>query len=187
MFAHSSTRSYTAALLVVLALASCSDTTPSAPETSIAPQAGYTTGDVRLIEERSPFDLPGTSLSAIIGMTGGVLKLGGHTVIVPPGAVKVPTLFTISLPLDRYVNVDLLATVQTLLGILNVGERGFGAPVFVGLTYSRATNVSDPSDLYIAYVPKSGTYERMPSVVDQTNKVVWTKLDHFSKYCMASD
>lgn len=192
-------RRFAPALFVLAALTSCSDTSPSAPvvddpqsllfwspddesTTEKASSAEYT-----YIRERSPFDLGGTTVSAIIGIAGGTLTLGGHHLIVPRGAVSVPTLFTLSLPLDPYVNVDLLATVQTLFGILNIGERGFKVPVMLGLTYSRATNVSDPSRLFIVYVPNRGAVQRLPSEVDEKSKTVWAPLPHFSKYCMATN
>ncbi|HEX6259790.1 MAG TPA: hypothetical protein VFZ51_03985, partial [Woeseiaceae bacterium] len=188
MFRNRLTRRLAPALLVLLAITSCSDQSPVEPVADVVSlQAAYNS-DFTWIEERSPFDLGGLSISGIIGLTGGVLRLGGHTLVVPPGAVTVPTLFTISLPLDPYVNVDLTATVQTLLGgLLNVGGRGFEKPVALGLTYKRATNVTDPSKLFIAYVPRYGAAEKLPSVVDQANKVVWAALPHFSKYCMATD
>lgn len=182
-------RRLTPALFVIVALASCSDA-PMAPQVSETPQPqmSTTSNGYTYIEERSPFDLGGLSISGVIGILGGTLRLGGHTLIVPPGAVTVPTLFTISLPLDPYVNVDLLATVQTILGgVLNIGERGFRKPVVLGLTYSRATNVTDPSKLFNAYMPRYGAPEKLPSWVDENNKVVYSILPHFSKYCMLSD
>ncbi|HEY0674195.1 MAG TPA: hypothetical protein VGD27_18110 [Longimicrobiales bacterium] len=192
-------RRFAPALFVLAALTSCSDTSPSAP-TLTEPQhllfwssdgesttAKASSGEYTFIRERSPFDLGGTTISAIIGVAGGTLTLGGHQLIVPRGAVTVPTLFTISLPLDPYVNVDLLATVQTLFGIVNIGERGFKVPVMLGLTYSRATNVTDPSRLIVVHVPNRGPVEPLPSEVNQETRTVWARLPHFSKYCMATN
>ena len=183
------TRRFAPVLLVVVALASCSDT-PIAPKAVDAPepQMDVTSNGYTYITETSPFDLGGLSISGVIGILGGTLNLGGHTLVVPPGAVTVPTLFTLTLPTDKYVNIDLLATVQTLLGgLLNVGEKGFNKPVVLSMTYKRATNVTDPSKLFIAYMPRYGAPEKLPSIVDQNKKLVYSVLPHFSKYCMLSD
>jgi hypothetical protein len=192
MFANSFTRRFAPALLVLLALASCSDTTPSATETQFAVQAASTTGEYAPVREMLPKDLlPGVSLSSVIGIQGGKISLAGHVLTIPAGAVTIPTLFTMTVPLNGYVEVELLATVSTVLGtVIDVGAQGFKKPVTLSLTYARAMpNVDNPSKLFIAYM-KNGDYielQKLPSWTDRNQKLVSAELDHFSKYCMASD
>jgi hypothetical protein len=129
------------------------------------------------------------SSGQLIGFGGGSISLLGHTLIVPAGAVTKPTLFTmIVLPTGK-VEVDLLATVSTLLGVLDIGSTGFAKPVPVSFTYSRSTNVGTHAPqikvLRIKSLLGYGSYEVMPSTVDTTNKKVSTALDHFSRYTLA--
>ncbi|NLG61075.1 MAG: hypothetical protein GX539_02435 [Candidatus Cloacimonetes bacterium] len=142
-------------------------------------------GEYTLVQERLalPLDL---DISKIIGINGGSISLLGHTITVPAGAVDRPVLFTLILARPGYVEVELDATISGLLGrIIDVGGKGFDKPVSLTLTYSRATNVSDPSRLVILRRLPGGAIEEVPSTVDTRTKTVTAKLDHFSRYCMA--
>jgi hypothetical protein len=128
------------------------------------------------------------STGQLIGFGGGSITLLGHTLTVPAGAVTSPTLFTLTVLPTGYVEVDLLATVNTLLGVLDLGSKGFAKPVPITLTYSRGTNVGTHTNLKVLRVKSLlgyGTYEVMPSTVDTTNKKVTAPLDHFSRYTLA--
>jgi hypothetical protein len=124
----------------------------------------------------------------LIGFGGGQVTLLGHVLTVPTGAVSQPTLFTLTVLPTGYVEVNLLGTLSTLLGVLDVGSKGFLKPIPVSLTYERATNVSDPSKLKVLRIQSLlgyGTYQVMPSTVDSTTKKVTAQLDHFSRYTLA--
>jgi hypothetical protein len=129
------------------------------------------------------------SISGLIGLQGGQLTLLGHTLTVPAGAVSQPTLFVLTVLPTGYVEVDLEASLTSLLGgLLDVGSRGFAKPVPVTLSYAAGTNVSDPRRLTILRVNSLlgyGKYEVMPSRVNLTAKTVTTELDHFSRYVIA--
>lgn len=128
------------------------------------------------------------STSSLIGYGGGQVSLLGHTVTVPVGAVTQPTLFTVVVLPTGYVEVDLTATLTSLLGTFDVGAAGFRKLVPVSLTYSRATNVTDPSKLKVLRIKSLigyGSYEAMPTTVNFTAKTATAQLDHFSRYTMA--
>lgn len=126
------------------------------------------------------------SVTRLIGSGGGSLELYGHRLTVPSGAVLEPTLFTLAVVPSGYVQVELSATVRTLLGVLNLGEKGFRKPVPVTLTYRRSTNVSDPTTLFV--LREKGLFrkpEPLPSRVDPVTKTVTADLDRFSRYFLA--
>ncbi|HET8654830.1 MAG TPA: hypothetical protein VFL93_04910 [Longimicrobiaceae bacterium] len=130
-------------------------------------------------------------LSQLIGVDGGQISLLGATLIVPPGAVDSPTLFTLAVLPTGHVEVDLSATVQTLLGGLLGGsqQETFARPVSLTLSYARATNVTDPAKLTVVYAPGLLGYsdlEPIPSTVDVEHKTVTAQLPHFSRYLLAS-
>ena len=178
-------------LATAVSLASCERATElSAPSTPSADLLGglltQPSYSFKLITESviPPID---TRASALIGIGGGTVTLMGHTLSVPSGAVSVPTLFTVIALPNSYVDVELTATVTGLLGqIVDVGIFGFKKPVTLTMTYSRATNVTYPSRLFIAYAGANGL-ERQASTVDTSKKTVSAKLYHFSKYMMCED
>lgn len=124
----------------------------------------------------------------LIGFNGGTISLLGHSLTIPVGALTSPTLVTLTVLPTGYVEVNLLATVNTLLGVLDIGSKGFAKPVPVTLTYARGTNVGTHTDLKVLRIKSIlgyGTYEVMPSTVDTINKNVTAPLDHFSRYTLA--
>jgi hypothetical protein len=129
------------------------------------------------------------SISGLIGVQGGQITLLGHTLTVPAGAVDQPTLFALTVLPTGYIEVDLEASLRSLLGgLLDVGGDGFLKPVPVTLSYAAGTNVSDPRRLVILRVNSLlgySKYEVMPSRVNLTGKTVSTELDHFSRYVIA--
>ena len=127
--------------------------------------------------------------SSLIGLQGGQISLLGHSVLVPQGAVTQPTLFSLLVLPTGYVEVDLSATVTSLLGlVVDVGSRGFETPVPVTLSYARGTNVSDPSKLKVVRINSIlgyKYYEILPTQVDPVAKTVTSDLEHFSRYVVA--
>ena len=129
------------------------------------------------------------STNQLIGFNGGTISLLGHTLTVPVGAVTKPTLFVLTVLPTGKVEVDLLATLNTLLGVLDVGSKGFAKPVPITLTYSRSTNVGTHGPqvkvLRINSLLGYGKYEVMPTTVDTSNQKATAALDHFSRYTLA--
>lgn len=83
------TRLVTCALLVALAVASgsCADRTLTGPPAVAAPRAdllGWLLGSVGLLK-CSP--LPYDSVAQTIGPAGGTIRVGPHSLVIPPGAL----------------------------------------------------------------------------------------------------
>lgn len=163
-------------------------TAPALPEPS-GPALSLESSGYRLIEGRLPEGLPEIEVSKLIDVSGGSIHLAGHSIEVPAGAVADPTLFTMSLVTNGYIEVELTAVVSSLLGgVLDVGGDGFGGKtVALTLSYATATNVEDPDDLLILRMLEDGRVEALDAVVDPSGKRVTAQLDHFSRYCLASN
>ena len=149
-------------------------------------------GNVRSYELiREPIltlDPSALQVSQLIGVNGGTITLLGHRMVVPSGAVDLPTLFTLSVLNNGYVHVDVSALAPGMSGLIDVGEQGFNRPVRLDLTYSRATNVKNERRLVILRMNPNGMgamHEALPSSVDRTRDKVTVFLEHFSGYCMA--
>jgi hypothetical protein len=128
------------------------------------------------------------SVTQLIGISGGKLTVGGNTLVVPSGAVTLPTLFTmVQLP-TPYIRADLTAITSTLLGLLNIGEKGFAKPVTLTLSYRNAIGVTDPTRLRIAEMKANGEIGVvLPTTVNATTKTVTAKLPHFSSWVVVCD
>lgn len=131
------------------------------------------------------------TLSKLLGLDGGVLALLDHVLNVPAGAVTEPTVFSMTVLQNGYVEVELTAVPKSLLSSLffwrKVEEVKFVKPVELSLSYARATNVTDPSRLRIMRVNPDGNHEILPSTIDLEKKTVTAELDHFSRYCMVAN
>lgn len=183
-------------VLAAAVIAGCevSDRSPSQLPTSpsgspaLAELLDTSSASYTLVQDGLALDVA-ESVSATIGPDGGQLTLLGHTLAVPHGAVLEPTQFTLTVLPTGYVEVDLTATVGTLLdGVQDVGSQGFRKPVSLSLTYSRATNVPDPSRLLIVHAKGAAGYDELvpvPSRVDTKKEVVKAELEHFSRYMLA--
>ncbi|HEX6307572.1 MAG TPA: hypothetical protein VFZ69_05250 [Longimicrobiales bacterium] len=131
------------------------------------------------------------TIAKLLDVEGGVLALLGHSIVVPAGAVTEPTVFSMTVIQQGYIEVDLTATPKSLLTRLFSWSRPkevqFAVPVDLSLTYERATNVTDPTRLKIMRLLPDGRHEILPSTVDTVKKTVTAKLDHFSRYCMIAN
>jgi hypothetical protein len=159
-----------AGVLAATVIAGCSDeaTAPSKPALAVA---GTRPPSVTRCTQ------PYGASSGWIGPQGGRLKAGGHTLLVPVGALSAPTFITMETPSGT------------------VGHVVFGPE---GLTF----NPNSPPHLVMSYqnclVPPDATQkvayttttlqilETQPSVSDPCTQTVDAKLTHFSDYVILS-
>ena len=188
------------AIAATLILASCADSAgPESESVSpVQPQAGLISDALNLLKAPPPSEytliteptlLGDLDLSKLIGLNGGTITVAGITLTVPKGAITVPTLFTVAALPTSVIDASLTATTTNLLGLVtDVGSIGFKKPVTITMSYARATNVKDPSKLFLVYYDYANNkLVKLPSVVDTRNKTVSAQVDHFSKYGMAEN
>ncbi len=174
-----STSGRTAALLVGVAAAfACGDHSPTEPaglapdlaaaKVATAPQlVACPTSETR-------------SVSGTFGILGGSLELDGTRIVVPVGAVILPTKITLTLPESRYMEVDFTANA--------LDHFQFPVPVHVTIDYSRcastALNAAPATAWYIDGSTKR-LLERMTSRDDRDARRVSFTTIHFSGYSIA--
>ena len=152
------------------AIFACGDvaTAPQDPEFAFSsPIAAFTSCRFQPYEARS----------RIIGRSGGKLSVGGHVLIVPPGALDANTLITMESPAGTMRRVTF-------------GPEGltFRAeyPAHLIMSY-RTCSVPPGSDQKVVYVNESlSILETTPSVSDPATLTVDSKLAHFSDYVLLS-
>lgn len=117
--------------------------------------------------------------SATIGREGGSLSAGGTTITLPSGAVKIPTVFTLTVPASDFVEVDIVAG--------NNEHFSFDKRVGITIDYSRC-GILDADKPLTAWHINSTTkalIKQMGSRTDRTGTRVSFGTDHLSGYALA--
>jgi hypothetical protein len=122
--------------------------------------------------------LPAQSRSASIGLLGGVVSVGPHKLVIPPGAVLSMTTIT-----ARITEGDRTNSVQ----FSPEGLR-FKVPPVLVLSYANCSVTGSMlSLLQFAYTSDDlrSILELLPAVANPLNKTVVGTITHFSRYAVA--
>lgn len=136
--------------------------------------------------QRAPRSTDGASMApvnlhiaeTISASTGGVLSLLDVTLVVPPGAVKQDTTFSIDIPDD-----------EVFFNEFGTDGLVFEVPVTVTMSY-RDADLSgvDESTIRIGWLNNAtGQFENVECEVNRLTKTVTAQLYHFSAYGLISD
>jgi len=120
------------------------------------------------------------SVSKTIGMLGGSLELEGTSVVVPVGALALPTTITLTLPASPYLEVDFTAN--------QLQHFEFPVAVHVTLDYSRCDRralAARPVTAWYIDTPTKKLLEPMRASDDRDARRVSFPTIHFSGYSIA--
>lgn len=121
----------------------------------------------------------------VIDWRGGDVRVGGHVLSVPNGAVTEPTRFTVEVVAGPFVQVSLSAK-----SVANGSPvRTFPIELRLRLNYRDAV-VTQEGRLGVAYLVDGtmhGRREATPASVDVFGKFVEARLSHFSTYALVID
>ena len=183
----------TLALVVTPLLTSCSDVRdPVGTAPSLDPQAGLISdllgGTLKLINVvlKGP-DANGEAKAVWIGAEGGTITTAAYTLTIPANAVTQSTRFEIEPANDGTYTVELHAYQQGLLGLVDVGSKGFQKPVLLKYSYQNAIGVENESKLVILWVRPDGKVEVQNCDVNKQANTITGSLNHFSKYALAQN
>lgn len=178
-----------AAVLVVaaLALAACSDasTAPRVAAPSIAEsQAKAVSLSVSGSGSASSYlACPSTrsySVSKVVGPRGGVLAIDGSAMVIPRGAVPVPTRFTFIVPASDIMQIEAHAD--------GVEHYFFQRPVFMTIDYSRCASSVDQMPSFSAWYIDTSTRAAlswMGGVDDRQSHRLLFSTGHLSGYAVS--
>ena len=122
----------------------------------------------------------GRSGQAEIGPDGGTLTVGGHSLVVPAGAVHRAMTFTLSAPASSSLEIEISAG--------NQGHYKFRSPVTVRVDYSRCSDSVLPDGPLTAWwidVASRSKKGEMPSTDDRAARTLTFTTDHLSGYAIA--
>ena len=156
----------------------------SATDTSLAPGGGSVATTDTAATEPSLLVCPTSeeaSAQAIIGPSGGSVSARGTTLTVPAGAVPVPTLFEVVVPVSPYMETEIHAA--------GVEHYVFQAPATITINYARCSTGAFPSGAALqgVYVDRR-TYkvlEEMGGVNDRSGHKLSFATWHLSGYIVA--
>jgi hypothetical protein len=176
------------AVVAALLVTSC-DRMPTEPEIQPeSPRVNSAAGVLTPVRSKHlPIDLARRTISSTIGSAGGALRLYGHSLVVPAGAVDHPTIFTMTLLRSGFIEVELTALSLPPSGP-PVELTTFNTSLFLTLSYYRSPDVpsKNPANFVIAHVDGSAL-QPVPNRVFSDHNRVKGRLTHFSRYMMASN
>lgn len=163
-------------LVCALGLASaCGDRVPTAPPAA-APAAdllGSLLGATGLLKCSN---LPYASTTQTIGLAGGILQAGPHTLVIPPGALSQPTTITMTLPTGLGVNA---------VKFKPVGLQ-FQTPAALTMSYANCSLLGRLLPKRIAYTTDNlQILYYVLSLDNLLSKDVTGQVKHFSDYVVA--
>jgi hypothetical protein len=158
--------------LVTGAIFACGDLATAPPTLEFA-TGPVTTPPTFTVCEFQPAD----ARSRVIGPQGGKLMVGGHLLIVPPGALKTNTEITMATPAGQLRRVKF-------------GPEGLtfeaANPAHLIMSYRDCT-VPPRANQTVVYVNESrAIIEITPSQSDPASATVDSKLSHFSDYVLST-
>ncbi|HEX2094749.1 MAG TPA: hypothetical protein VHG28_20260 [Longimicrobiaceae bacterium] len=166
--------------VIALALASCADLVrPSAAVEAPGAAALSASSGSTLLE--CPIDVT-RSDTATVGLSGGVLEVDGHRVVIPANTVLVPTRFSLIVPVSNYMEVWVRAGSEE--------HYQFSRPVSLTISYARCTRSNiEKQSLRIFHTDESSKaiLEDMGGTDDKTARTVTTTTDHLSGYTIGGN
>ena len=162
-------------LLLVAALA-CTDRTPTSVPAAPAPDASLIGGLLGATGLLKCSNLPYASSTKTIGVMGGSISAGPHTLVIPPGALLNPTTITMTAPTGLGVNA---------VKFQPEGLR-FIAPAALTMSYSNCSLLGKLLPKRIAYTDDNlNILSYLLSLDNLFSKNVTGKVSHFSDYVVA--
>jgi hypothetical protein len=122
-----------------------------------------------------------TTTSAVVGLLGGVIKLGGTSITIPSGALTAPTLLQVTVPASRYMEIDVTAVGFT--------SFLFQQPISVTIDYSRCTRSDiDQKPLHVWHIDPvtKQLLEDMGGTDDKVSRQITFSTGHLSGYAVAN-
>jgi hypothetical protein len=115
----------------------------------------------------------------ILGPEGGSLRIAGHRLTIPAGALTEATQFTLRAPAGRQVQLELSAA--------GAEHYTFVAPVVVTISYDRCGRQHSATPASAWYTDDTGQLplELMPGKDDRKQRAVTFQTTHFSTYTVA--
>ena len=167
-------KSFLAAAVLFMGL-SCGEQRATGPQTSASRSDGSSPTLVECPSNET------TTTSAVVGLLGGAINLGGTNITIPGGALTEPTLLQVTIPASRYMEIDVTAVGFT--------SFVFQQPVSVTIDYSRcARSDLDQQTLHVWHIDPitKQLLDDMGGTDDKASRRITFTTGHLSGYAVAN-
>lgn len=174
-YSKSCSRSYLVTAAILFVGLSCGEPRATAPDTSMSQSGGSSPSLIECPTNET------TTTSAVVGLLGGVIKLGGTSITIPSGALTAPTLLQVTIPASRFMEIDVTAVGFT--------SFLFQQPVTVTIDYSRcARSDLDQQTLTVWHIDPATKQrlEDMGGTDDKASRQITFSTGHLSGYAVAN-
>lgn len=180
------------ALALVLSVASCADEAPTSPAPSVAPVAGDSANLLGLIPVPvldpilDPLLKPlvdgllacpvytTTTASRTIGRSGGVLYVGRHSLVVPPGALEQDVRITATAPAGDITQIH-----------FEPSGLQFARPTALTMSYAHCGLLGSLTPAIVYVDGNRNILEILPTLGNIFTRSVSAPVEHFSNYALA--
>jgi hypothetical protein len=175
-------RPFSFVALLLIGVMSCttdrSPTGPALPVQSLAPElSGGLLGTGLGGQLLSCTPLPYASDRQLVGPGGGILHVGPHTLVIPPGALSQPVMITAEAPVGTTNSVSLQPH-----GLV----FAHGRPAALTLSYANCSLLGRILPKRVAYTTDLlQILNYLLSLDDPFHKRVTGEIEHFSRYAVA--
>jgi len=169
-------KSFLVTVAIVLTGSSCGDSRATAPGASTSLRSD---GSAPSLVECPTNET--TTTSAVVGLLGGAIQLGGTSITIPSGALTLPTTLQVTIPASRYMEIDVSAVGFT--------SFLFQQPVSVTIDYSRCTRSDlDQQTLHVWHIDPitKQLLEDMGGTDDKASRRITFTTGHLSGYAVAN-
>jgi hypothetical protein len=178
--------SLTPVLVLALLAGACSDQGAPTDRLVGPEQAAFSRGGARKLHQLSLANAAPLHATAELGASGGLLQAGDYYLLVPGGAVRARTTFTMDVGTDGVVSLSAIQT-RGNAPARDIGADGFSKKLTLALYYGSAVEaIEHESHLAVVQVQSNGVLSPVPSKVDADLKLVYGELSHFSQYAIAN-
>ena len=170
------------AIALALVVGACSQDAADGGGLTAPNQAAFSKGGRTNYRQAASFVAAPMHVTAEVGAQGALLQADQYFLLVPRGAEREKTTFTMDVGTDGVVSLS--AVRQRRDGTkVDVGVQGFREKLTLALYYGNSPEASaHVPALQVGWVRDNGTVVTMPSLVNDQYKVVYGQLSHFSRY-----
>jgi hypothetical protein len=126
----------------------------------------------------------------VISTGGGVLRVGPHRLVVPFGAVRMPTIFRMEVLPNPEGEGPIIVQLTARRASNLAPVTSFSRELTLRLDYSLIIEDVSEDRLAVFHLrtgAPDGVLERRPTTVDRERKWLDARLTHFSKYAIGAD
>lgn len=179
--------SFVPLVAVALLVGACADQGAPSGRLIGPEQTAYSRGGVKKLRQVDLANPAPLAVTATVGPSGEFLRAGNYFLLVPAGAVRRTTTFTMDVATDGVVSLTAFQTRANGTRV-DVGVVGFHKKLTLALHYGNSAEaIANPQNLRVGWLQSNGSLSPVASSVSPESRLVYGQLSHFSAYAIATE